>query len=69
MRPGNGGNLGNIGNVESVTYRPHYPGDETNLAIQSLIRRHEMDLSEIVIALNADLAGTRGCAMSIYPFR
>src|SRR5439155_5855951 len=30
MRPGNCGNLGNIGNVESVTYRPHYPGDETN---------------------------------------
>ena len=30
MRPGNGGNLGNIGNVESVTCRPHYPGDGTN---------------------------------------
>ena len=29
MRPGNCGNLGNIGNVESVTCRPHYPGDET----------------------------------------
>jgi hypothetical protein len=30
MRPGNCGNLGNIGNVESVTCRPHYPGDGTN---------------------------------------
>ena len=30
MRPGNGGNLGNSGNVESVSCRPHYPGDGTN---------------------------------------
>jgi hypothetical protein len=30
MRPGNCGNLGDFGNVVSVSYRPHYPGDETN---------------------------------------
>ena len=33
MRPGNGGNLGNSGNVESVSCRPHYPGDGTNPAL------------------------------------
>ena len=30
MRRGKCGNLGNTGNVESVTCRPHYPGDGTN---------------------------------------
>ena len=30
MRRGHGGNLGNVGNIESVTCRPHYPGDGTN---------------------------------------
>ena len=30
MRSGNCGNLGNFGNVVSVSYRPHYPRDETN---------------------------------------
>ena len=30
MRHRNRGNLGSVGNVESVTCRPHYPGDGTN---------------------------------------
>src|SRR5438093_8679800 len=30
MCRGKCGNLGNIGNDESVTCRPHYPGDGTN---------------------------------------
>jgi hypothetical protein len=34
MRPGNCGNLGNFGNVVSVSYRPHYPRDETNPSLR-----------------------------------
>jgi hypothetical protein len=32
------GNLGNTGNVESVTCRPHYPGDGTNPPLSALLK-------------------------------
>ena len=37
----------------------------SNRAIEELSQRHERDLEEIVTALNQQLAGTHGCAMSI----
>ncbi len=42
--------------------------EASNRAIESLIQRRETDLGETVSGLNADLAGTRGCAMSIIRF-
>jgi anti-sigma regulatory factor (Ser/Thr protein kinase) len=42
--------------------------EASNRAVESLIERREMGLADMVIALNADLAGTRGCAMSIIRF-
>jgi hypothetical protein len=37
MRPGNCGNLGNFGNVVSVSYRRHYPRDETNPPLSAYV--------------------------------
>ena len=34
--------------------------EASNRAIESLIQKREMELGEMVSALNADLAGTRG---------
>jgi len=42
--------------------------EASNRAIESLIQKREMELGELVSALNADLAGTRGCAMNIIRF-
>ena len=42
--------------------------EASNRAIEALSQKHQMDLDQIVIGLNADLAGTRGCAMSIVRF-
>ena len=40
----------------------------SNQAIEALSRRRAMDLDQILIDLDQDLAGTRGCAMSILRF-
>jgi anti-sigma regulatory factor (Ser/Thr protein kinase) len=40
----------------------------SNRAIEALSRNREVDLARLVIALNTELAGTRGCAMSIARF-
>ena len=40
----------------------------SNRAIEALTRNRQMDLDQIVIALNGELADTRGCAMSIMRF-
>jgi anti-sigma regulatory factor (Ser/Thr protein kinase)/serine/threonine protein phosphatase PrpC len=40
----------------------------SNRAIETLSRNRERDTDEILIALNRELSGTRGCAMSIARF-
>ena len=42
--------------------------EASNRAIESLLQRREMELGDLVTALNTDLAGTRGCVMSIIRF-
>jgi anti-sigma regulatory factor (Ser/Thr protein kinase) len=42
--------------------------EASHRAVESMIERREMRLDEMVTALNADLAGTRGCAMSVVRF-
>ena len=58
MRPGNCGNLGNIGNVESVTCRPHYPGDGTNPSLSACrINNLEPSVTKTVTTEQAVLKG------------
>jgi anti-sigma regulatory factor (Ser/Thr protein kinase) len=40
----------------------------SNRAIEVVSRNRELELSQLVIALNTELSGTRGCAMSIARF-
>ena len=42
--------------------------EASNRAIESLLQRREMELGDLVTALNTDLAATRGCVMSIIRF-
>lgn len=42
--------------------------EASNRAIEALSRKPQMDLDEILIALNQELADTRGCALSIARF-
>ena len=58
MRPGNCGNLGNVGNVESVTCRPHYPGDGTNPPLSASITSFGYSRRSIP-ACNRDFQGPR----------
>ena len=44
------------------------PVEASNRAIESLLQRREMELGDLVTALNTDLAATRGCVMSIIRF-
>jgi anti-sigma regulatory factor (Ser/Thr protein kinase) len=42
--------------------------EASNKAIESIVRNRHLDLREIVLAVNSEISGSRGCALSIARF-
>jgi anti-sigma regulatory factor (Ser/Thr protein kinase) len=41
--------------------------EASNKAIESIVRNRHLDLREIVLAVNSEISGSRGCALSVCP--